>query len=73
MCVFVGSTTMENKGGTSMKHASELFPQALNRLIEMGEKARKEREQKERNACDRETIRVKAKEKRAKQALLQFN
>ena len=45
-----------------MKHASELFPQALNRLIEMGEKARKEREQKERNACDRETIRATAKE-----------
>ena len=49
-----------------MKHASELFPQALNQLIEIGEKARKEREQKERNACDRETIRATRKEKQLK-------
>ena len=56
-----------------MKHASELFPQALSQLLEMGEKARKEREARERKAADRETIRVKRKEKRARQALLQFN
>ena len=49
-----------------MKHASELFPQALNQLIEIGEKARKAREQKERNACDRETIRAARKEKQLK-------
>ena len=49
-----------------MKHASELFPQALNQLIELGEKARKEREQKGRNACDRETIRATRKEKQLK-------
>lgn len=56
-----------------MKHAENLFAQAVNQLIEMGEKARKERETRERKASDRETIRVKRKEKRAKQALIQFN
>mgnify|MGYP003128344055 CR=1 FL=1 len=56
-----------------MKHANELFPQALKQLIEIGEKARKEREARERKASDRETIRVKVKEKRARQALIQFN
>ena len=49
-----------------MKHASEIFPQALAQLLEMGEKARKEREQKERNACDRETIRAKEKQLKLK-------
>ena len=56
-----------------MKHAENLFAQAVNQLIEIGEKARKEREARERKAADRETIRVKRKEKRAKQALIQFN
>ena len=65
-----------------MKHASEIFPQALSQLLEMGEKARKEREARERRAADRETIRVKRKEKRAHvrlterekvQLLFQFN
>lgn len=56
-----------------MKHASEIFPEALNQLIEIGEKARKAREQKERNACDRETIRAKRKEKRARAKQLTFN
>lgn len=56
-----------------MKHAENLFAQAVNQLIEIGEKARKEREARERKASDRETIRVKRKEKRAKQALIQFN
>ena len=48
-----------------MKHASNLFAEAVNELIQMGEKARKEREARERKAADRETIRVKRKEKRA--------
>ena len=56
-----------------MKHANDLFAQAVSQLIEIGEKARKEREARERKACDRETIRVKRKEKRARQALIQFN
>lgn len=56
-----------------MKHASEIFAQAVNQLIEMGEKARKEREARERRAGDRGAIRVKGKEKRARQALIQFN
>ena len=56
-----------------MKHAENLFAQAVNQLIELGEKARKEREARERKAADRETICVKRKEKRARQALIQFN
>lgn len=56
-----------------MKHASEIFAQAVNQLIELGEKARKEREARERRAGDRGAIRVKGKEKRARQALIQFN
>ena len=55
-----------------MKHASEIFPQALAQLLGMGEKARKEREARERRAADRETIRVKRKEKRARQLTLQL-
>jgi len=31
-----------------MKHASQLFPIALDRLLEIGEKARKQREDRER-------------------------
>ena len=62
-----------NKGETRMKHAENLFAQAVNQLIEIGEKARNEREARERKASDREAIRVKRKEKRAKQALIQFN
>ena len=57
---------------TRMKHASEIFPQALSQLLEMGEKALKEREARERRAADRETIRVKRKEKRARQLTLQL-
>lgn len=65
-----------------MKHASDIFPQALTELLAIGEKARKEREARERKASDRETIRVKRKEKRAHvrlterekvQLLFQFN
>ena len=51
-----------------MKHASDIFPQALARLIEIGEKARNEREARERKASDRETIRVSRK--RARQMTL---
>ena len=47
-----------------MKHASNLFAEAVNELIQMGEKARKEREARERKAADRETIRVKRKRAR---------
>ena len=47
-----------------MKHAKNLFAEAVSQLIEMGEKARKEREARERKAADRETIRVKRKRAR---------
>ena len=47
-----------------MKHASNLFAQAVNQLIEIGEKARKERETNERKASDRGPIRVKRKRAR---------
>ena len=55
-----------------MKHASDIFPQALARLIELGEKARKERETRARDTRngDRETIRVVRKREQLK---LQFN
>ena len=49
-----------------MKHASDIFPQALAELIAIGEKARQEREK--RKSDDRETIRVKRK--RARQMTL---
>jgi len=41
-----------------LKHATQLFPIALDRLLEIGEKARKQREQRERakrGALPRET------------------
>ena len=60
-----------------MKHASQLFPIALQELIEIGEKARKQREQMERAkqvARPRETRACKhaGKEKQAKQLQLQL-
>jgi hypothetical protein len=55
-----------------MRNANDLFAEAVSQLIEMGEKARKEREARERKAADREAIRVKRMEKRARQALIQF-
>ena len=61
-----------------MKHASEIFPEALKQLIEIGEKARKQREQRERAkhvARPRETRACKhvaCKEKQAKQLQLQL-
>ena len=65
-----------------MKHAENLFAQAVNQLIEIGEKARKEREARERKAVAREAHRVKRKERRGSvrlterekvQLLFQFN
>jgi hypothetical protein len=47
-----------------MKHAKNLFAEALKEALEIGEKARKQRERKERRASDRETIRVKRKRAR---------
>ena len=61
-----------------MKHATQLFPIALDRLLEIGEKARKQREQGERakrGALPRETgacMHVARKEKQAKQLQLQL-
>ena len=66
------------EGETSMKHAKQLFPIALQELIEIGEKARKQREQRERAghvARPRETRACKhvaCKEKQAKQLQLQL-
>ena len=54
-----------------MKHANEIFPAALAELLAIGEKARQERETRQRdtrNADDRETIRVSRK--RARQMTL---
>ena len=59
-------------------HAKQLFPIALDRLIEIGEKARKQREQRERAkhvARPRETracMHAARKEKQAKQLQLQL-
>ena len=62
-----------------MKHASDIFPQALAELLAISDKARQERETRARdtrqrdtrNADDRETIRVMRK--RARQIEIQFN
>jgi len=59
-----------------MKHANEIFPQALAELLAISEKARQQRETRARdkrqrdtrNANDRETIRVSRK--RARQMTL---
>ena len=64
-----------------MKHASDIFPQALAELLAISDKARQERETRARDtrqrdarkADDRETIRVSRSEKRARQTELQFN
>ena len=59
-----------------MKHATKLFPIALSRLLEIGEKARKQREQRERAkhvARPRETracMHGACREKQAKQLQL---
>ena len=56
-------------------HATQLFPIALDRLIAIGEKARKQREKAERVARPRETRACKhaaCREKQAKQLQLQL-
>ena len=61
-----------------MKHAKQLFPIALDRLLEIGEKARKQREDRERAkrvARSRETracMHAACREKQAKQLQLQL-
>jgi len=61
-----------------MKHASEMFPEALKQLLEIGEKGMKQREQRERakhGARPRETRvckQVACREKQAKQLQLQL-
>jgi len=61
-----------------MKHAKQLFPIALDRLLEIGEKGMKQREQRERAghvARPRETracMHVACKEKQAKQLKLKL-
>ena len=60
-----------------MKHAAKLFPIAVSRLIEIGEKARKQREDRDRAgrvARPRETgaCMHAGKEKQAKQLQLQL-
>ena len=61
-----------------MNHAKQLFPIALDRLLEIGEKARKQREDRERakhEARPRETRACKhvaRKEKQAKQLKLEL-
>ena len=57
-----------------MKQASEIFPEALKQLIEIGEKARK-RERAKHGALPRETracMHAMHKEKQAKQLQLQL-
>jgi len=58
-----------------MNHAAKLFPIALDRLLEIGEKARKQREQRERAkhvARPRETRACKHAACREKQLKLQL-
>jgi hypothetical protein len=61
-----------------LKHASEIFPEALKQLLEIGEKAREQREQRERSgrgALPRKPGACKhaaRKEKQAKQLQLQL-
>ena len=61
-----------------MKHASQLFPIALDRLLEIGEKGMKQREQMERAkqaskaSFTRACMQVASKEKQAKQLQLQL-
>lgn len=54
-----------------MKHASDIFPQALARLIKLGEKARKERRERDTRNGGRETARVVRK--RVRQMTLPLN
>jgi len=56
-----------------VKHANDIFPQALAELLAIGEKARKQREQRERDTRNggRETARVVRK--RVRQMTLPIN
>ena len=58
-----------------MKHAKQLFPIALQELLEIGEKARKQRERAKHVARPRETracMHAACREKQAKQLQLQL-
>ena len=58
-----------------MKHANELFPEALKQLIEIGEKARKKRERAKHVARPREAracMHATRKQKQLKQLQLQL-
>ena len=56
-----------------MIHASKLFPQALKEAFEEGERARKQRERKERHPDDRGTIKRNKRKERARAKQLTFN
>ena len=61
-----------------MKHASDIFPQALAELIAIGEKARQERETRARDTVQRDTRNggretARVVRKRVRQTELQFN
>ena len=70
----------KRKGG-QMKHANEIFPQALAELLAIGDKARQERETRARDTRQRDTRNDKTggretarvSRKRARQMTLQFN
>ena len=72
------SNRRETKGENRMKHAKQLFPIALDRLLEIGEKGMKQREQRDRAkhvARPRETracMHAACREKQAKQLQLQL-
>lgn len=61
-----------------MKHASDIFPQALAELLAIGEKARKQRETRAKDTMQRDTRNggretARVSRKRARQMTLQFN
>ena len=61
-----------------MKHANEIFPQALAELLAISEKARQERETRARDMRQRDTRNggretARVSRKRARQTELQFN
>lgn len=61
-----------------MKHASDIFPQALAELLAIGEKARQERETRAKDIMQRDTRNggretARVSRKRARQTELQFN
>ena len=61
-----------------MKHASDIFPQALAELLAIGDKARQQRETRARDTRQRDTRNggretARVVRKRARQTELQFN